>query len=188
MKIWKNIDLGKLLGVLANLGVLAGILLLVYELNQARDFARVEFLANNRYVFLEIERDMMNPEVAAVWSKAAMNPESLTGTEIRIMDAFLISHYNYLIQQWHLMQEGFLEPASFDRELKSNATFYFGNVFARVWWEDLKSFQYSTEPSSTRAINDLIDEALAGSDSSENRQFVERLQRQVNERISTDKD
>lgn len=184
----KNIDLGKFLTVLANVGVLLGILLLVYELNQARDFARVEFLANNRFVFQEIERDMMNPEVAAVWAKAAVQPDSLTITEIRVMDAFLISHYNYLHQQWILVQEGFLDPVAFDRQLRTNTSFYFGNIFARVWWEDLKSMQSPPESSSLHAFNDLIDEALSGSDSSANRKFVERLQRLVNERASVEKE
>lgn len=184
----KNIDLAKLLTILANFGVLLGILLLVYELNQARDFARVEFLANNRYVFQEIEIEMMDPEVAAVWAKAAVESEPLTGTEVRVMDAFLISHYNYLRQQWILVQEGFLDPAEFDRELRVNASFYFGNTFARVWWEDLKSSQNTPELSSLRVFNDLMDEALVGSDSSANRRFVEGLQRLVNERASAERD
>ena len=38
----KKIDFGKMLGTLANLGVLAGILLLAYELNQTRELTRAE--------------------------------------------------------------------------------------------------------------------------------------------------
>lgn len=38
----KKIDLGQILGVLANLGVLVGILLLVYELNQNREMMQAQ--------------------------------------------------------------------------------------------------------------------------------------------------
>ena len=96
-------------------------------------------MANNRFVFQETERDMMDPVV-------------------------------------------------FDRELRTNASFYFGNIFARVWWEDLKSSQGPPESASLHVFNDLIDEALAGSDASANREFVERLQRQVGEWASAEKE
>lgn len=38
----RKIDLGQTIGVLANLGVLVGILLLVYELNQTRELTRAQ--------------------------------------------------------------------------------------------------------------------------------------------------
>ena len=38
----RNIDLGQTAGILANLGVLVGILLLVYELSQTRDMTRAQ--------------------------------------------------------------------------------------------------------------------------------------------------
>jgi hypothetical protein len=95
----KKIGLGQMLAILANFGVIVGILLLVYELNQARDFARIEFRAGNRLAFQEIERDMMNPDIAAVWAKAAVDSGSLTSTEVRVMDAYLLSLFNYWQQQ-----------------------------------------------------------------------------------------
>jgi len=51
----KKIDLGQFLSILANFGVIIGILLLVFELNQARQFARVEFVQSNLSTFQEIE-------------------------------------------------------------------------------------------------------------------------------------
>jgi hypothetical protein len=39
----KKIDVGQMLTLLANFGVIVGLLLLVYELNQAREFAKIGF-------------------------------------------------------------------------------------------------------------------------------------------------
>ena len=174
----KRIPLGNMLTVLANFGVLIGILLLVYELQQARDFARTEYIANNRLTFLEVEREMMDPEVAAIWVKAAVEPDSLTLVDIRVMDAFLISLYNFWQQQWVLSQEGFLDPAQLDYELANDARFYLGSTFARVWWEDLKPTHAGQD---VQEFDALIDEALSDADPSTNRDYLERIQRRLRE-------
>jgi hypothetical protein len=57
----KKIDVGQMLTLLANFGVIVGLLLLVYELNQAREFAKIEFLSSNLLAFQEIERDGSRP-------------------------------------------------------------------------------------------------------------------------------
>lgn len=174
----KKIPLGNLLTVLANFGVIVGILLLVYELQQARDFARTEYIATNRLTFLETEKEMMNPEVAAVWVKSVVEPSSLTFTEIRVMDAFLISLYNFWQQQWVLAREGFLDPVQLEDELADDARFYLGSTFARVWWEDLMSFH---EGQDAMEFDTLINKALSGAAPSTNRDYLERIQRRVKE-------
>jgi hypothetical protein len=107
----KKIDVGQMLTLLANFGVIVGLLLLVYELNQAREFAKIEFLSSNLLAFQEIERDMMNPDIAAVWVKAAVDPDSMSNSEVRVMDAFLINIYNHWQQQWVLEQVHFILAA-----------------------------------------------------------------------------
>ena len=177
----KKNDTGKTLTVLANFGVIVGILLLVYELNQARDFARTEFLASNRLAFQEIERDMMNPDIAAVWTKAAVDPDSLSNAEVRVMDAYLINLYNYWNQQWIFEQEGFLNPGETEAELINDVPFYFGSTFAHVWWEELRSTH--VRPNELE-FDALIDKVLADADPSANRKYIERIQRLVQERVS----
>jgi hypothetical protein len=177
----KKIELGQMLAILANFGVIVGILLLVYELKQARDFARTEFQASNKFVFQEIERDMMNPDVAAVWAKAAVDPGSLTNAEVRVMDAFLISLYNYWRQQWIFEKEGFISLGETEAELMVDVPFYLGSTFAQVWWEDLKSSHMSPEDLEFDA---LVGKALADADPSANQRYLERIQRRIQERVS----
>lgn len=181
----KKIELGQLLTIIANFGVIVGILLLVYELNQAREFARIEFLANNNTVFQQTEREMMNPEIAAIWAKAAVDPVSLTTAEIRAMDAFLIGLYNFWRQKWELEQEGFLPPGQSEIDLSVDIPFYFGSTFAQVWWEDLKSIHVGPD---VLEFDALIDKVLADTDPYANRDYLERLQRLVRESASTDID
>ena len=177
----KKIDVGQMLTLLANFGVIVGLLLLVYELNQAREFAKIEFLSSNRLAFQEIERDMMNPDIAAVWVKAAVDPDSMSNSEVRVMDAFLINIYNHWQQQWVLEQGGFLKSGESQAVLMTDVPFYLGSTFAQVWWEDLKS---THDRPGTLEFDALIDKALANTDPSANRRYVERIQQRVRERVS----
>jgi hypothetical protein len=167
--------------LLANFGVIVGLLLLVYELNQARDFARIEFLNSNRLAFQEIEMDMMNPDIAVVWAKAAVDPNSMSNSDVRVMDAFLINLYNHWQQQWILEQEGFLKSGKSEAVLMTDVAFYFGSIFAQVWWEDLKSTHDRPE---AREFDALIDKVIADTDLSANRHYIERIQQRVRERVS----
>ena len=175
-----NMNFGDRLAVFANLGVILGILLLVYGLNQTRDFARTEFIADNLQAFQEIEREMINPEVAAVWAKAAVDPGSLSNWEIRVMDAYLISMYNFWDQQLALEQAGFLVPGQAQRELNVDVSYFFGSTFARAWWEELKS----AHTGENREIDARIDKALEGTNPSANRKYLERMKQRLQEQIA----
>ena len=177
----KKIDLGQMLTLLANFGVIVGLLLLVYELNQARDFAKIEFVNSNRLAFQEVEMNMIDPDIAAVWVKGAVDPDSMSKSEIRVMDAFLINLYNHWQQQWFLEQEGFLKSGASEAALMTDVPFYFGSTFAQVWWEDLKT---AHDQPGALEFDALIDKALADTDPSANRQYLERIQQRVRERVS----
>lgn len=172
----KNINLGQLLQVGANLAVLVGIILLVYELQQTRTLASTEFYASNITGYQEIERSMMDPEVASIWIKAATDAASMTPTEIRVMDAWLITAYNYMSNSWRYERLGLAEPGSTERELAADAPFFFGSEFGVVWWNDLK--EQHTSPEAVE-FDEMVDRALVGASSSSNIDYVRRLQREL---------
>ena len=83
----KNINLGQTLTILANIGVIAGIGLLAYELRQAQDLARAEiyqsFLANE----------------IAIGNAIASNKEICTrGNDGELSDASEMAVYSRLVQ------------------------------------------------------------------------------------------
>ena len=83
----KKISLGKLLGLLANLGVIIGILLLVLELGQNRDMMRAQIrneLARSLPDFLGLLID--NRELADLLVRANAG-ESLSAAEDRRVNA-----------------------------------------------------------------------------------------------------
>ena len=79
----KKLELGQTLGLIANLGVIAGILLLVFELNQNRDMMRAQTrneLARglNDYLSLTInDADMADMYVRANTGESLTGPDAL---------------------------------------------------------------------------------------------------------------
>jgi hypothetical protein len=59
--------------------------------------------------------------------------------------------------------------------------FYFGNTFAQVWWEILKSSHMEQD---ALEFDALIDKALVDADPSANRRYIERIQRRIQEQVS----
>ena len=79
----KQIDLGQTITILANLGVIAGIVLLAIELNQNNALLRNEARYNLHVARTnEIEQSVLNPELGALWFQATEG-EVLTGAERR---------------------------------------------------------------------------------------------------------
>lgn len=46
-------------------------------------------------------------------------------------------------------------------ELSADVVFFFGNLYAQLWWEDLKQFHINTA-SSVIEFDRMIDDALEG--------------------------
>ena len=92
----KKLDLGQAVGILANLGVIAGIAFLAIELNQNNELLRAEAEYNYRQNRLNNrERIIEDAEYAAMWSKASRN-ESLDDIE----DLRLRTHIEETILSW----------------------------------------------------------------------------------------
>lgn len=177
----KKLSLGESLQLLGNVGVIVGILLLAYELNQNREFARIQFSTSNNAAFQEFERAMLNPELASVWAIAATDSASLTASEIRMLDAFLIGVLNYWRDVWQLEQAGLIEPGNTMERLQNEVPFYLGNAFGLVWWSDLKSSHTGADEIE---FDTMVDEVIVGVDPFTNEKWILRLQKQLTESVS----
>ena len=91
----KNSNLGQSIGILANVGVIAGILFLGYEIHQNNSFlaaqARAE-MTDNRISYTDM---MLIPENLSVYLKAANN-EELLGEETARLEFMVMS----LLVRW----------------------------------------------------------------------------------------
>ncbi len=119
----------------ANVGVLIGLIVLIVELNQNTDYLRLQIMdqinarqfAHNSVFLAE------NP--APVIEKSLIEPENITYTEFRVLDAYLMNILSTWEDRFFLYQAGLVDSTDWKTKVEQDADWYFGNKFAKGWWE-----------------------------------------------------
>jgi len=95
MRIMKKIDLGQAIGILANLGVLVGILLLVYELAQSREMMRAQTRNSVAEMVVNLlALEASDPGIAELQVKRRAG-EPLTAVEGERFDVLQAAYWRY---------------------------------------------------------------------------------------------
>ena len=135
-------ELGKVgywLQVGANLGILAGLIIVGLQMKQASDLQKTQILHDATSAYMANEMALIGEGFAAVWAKSIESPESLTLEELRLLDSFLWSHYVYRwMGNYRLHQAGLLEEVEWKREVKQDATYIFGSRYGKAWWANFQ--------------------------------------------------
>jgi hypothetical protein len=118
-----------------NIAVLFGVLLLVFELRQNAELARLEMIQDRISSFQQAEAGFFDPDLSQVWVKSFKEPESMTLAEIRMMDAYLAIHMAQLMRDHDLENAGLLNQGATAILLEGDAKWLFGSRFAKAWWE-----------------------------------------------------
>ena len=149
----KKIEIGQAIQIVANLGVLAGIVFLAYELRQ--NTLATQLSAANSFAVIFGEPEMLiieNPEFAAVLRKGREG-EELTPTE----DLRLTVFYRRVLRGWQIAHYQYLTHA-LDENLWSGTR----DSLARTVAEDegLRSYWRANTFTFAPAFNELIETML----------------------------
>lgn len=166
----KKFDLSQIISVLANVGVLAGLLLVAIQISQSTDIAKAQ-LENDYYLAdMQLELAMMGDSPATSWVKAVYAPNELTQQDAAILDRY----FNFgLVQANRLRQMQRLGLAE-DKLLADQVDYlawHLGNEAGRRWWAQYRSDDPDDE------IVQLVDKALSATDYRENRAYLDALLR-----------
>jgi hypothetical protein len=164
----KKISLGQTVSVLANVGVLAGLLLVAIQIDQNTDIARAQ-LENDYYLAdMQLELSMMGEAPAKSWIKAVYSPETITREDAAVLDRY----FNFgLVQAERLGQMrklGLAEDELLAKQVKY-LEWHLGNEVGRRWWA-----QYRTDAADRELVR-RVDEALKSADFQQNRDFLDTL-------------
>jgi hypothetical protein len=73
----------------ANIGILIGVALLVFEIRQNSDLMRLQFINDDLLLVADSEIPMLGDDPAAVMMKSFERPQDMTYADFRIVDAYL---------------------------------------------------------------------------------------------------
>jgi len=150
----------------ANIGVIAGLVLVAIQINQNTEITKSQ-IANDYFLAdMALELAMMGEDPAYSWNKAVYNPDELTTKDAVILDRY----FNYGLVQIHRLQEmdemG-MAPEGW-QERVDYLEWHLGNEVGRRWWKQVKS-DYPDD------FRTQVDEILAGAGFESNRKVLDAL-------------
>ena len=150
----KKIELGQTIGILANLGVLVGILLLVYELNQNRKMMEVQARSDiaNTLVNIQLEA-ATSPELEAASVKADAGLP-LTPVEAEQVADIESAYWTYRANVMYLYRSGLYEESEYLAQKDRWGQFLNRNAATRAHWCSRREQQ---SPEFAAEIDELLE-------------------------------
>ena len=164
--------LNRWLTLAANLGVLAGLIVLIMEIRQSSAIAEAQFYLDQVEQNENSELALLGDNPATVWERSVFDPESLSPADSRVMDAYLVSRLYVWWKMFELERRGFVESGATAANVRDSVEFFFGNTFAQAWWKHERDYGESGD-----SLTALIESAVLETDPSANQNRIIKLQR-----------
>jgi hypothetical protein len=168
-----NIDrLSSWLQVAANLGILGGLVLVGFQLQQNREILRAQMMSAESQSVIDQEMQIIGEQGASAWVSAMSDPTNVSPEHHRVMEAI----YWSAIESWrHTEELDTLGLADVDPQYRvsDEAGWYFGNTYGRAWWNTRRDVIELSED-----LKNVIDNAIRSSPN-----FTGDLHRRLTEEI-----
>ena len=130
----------------ANIGVVIGLVLVAFQINQDADLTRAQLFSEATDSRREFTQGMMGSDPMRIVTKSIERPHELTLEELQIMDMYLIAAVNE-VRRLELLQDTGLAA---DVDVEALEYFYFGSKFAKAWYEEFRNGQIIGSPTDQR--------------------------------------
>ena len=148
--------LGDWLQIGASIGVIAGLVLVAVEMRQNSQLVRMQLIQEETNSYIAGEMSIAGDNFAESFQKMLKEPENLSISEMRVIDADYWGHTMYRwVGAYKLYEEGLYEAEAWQSMVDLDASFMFGNPYGRAWWDSNR-----TNVLIPKAMVDYIDDAL----------------------------
>jgi hypothetical protein len=129
--------------IVATVGVLAGLILVAYEIRQNSNLAEADAVRALTVGWQQIQMTEYETDIASIFVKSTEDPENLTLAEIGKMSAWLSVIVNQFSLSFSMDERGLGYdygdvPYGTEGELMANFEYYFNSRFARSWYLENK--------------------------------------------------
>ena len=154
----KHIDYKGWLQLSANLAILAGLVLVIFQLRQNADLLELQILKQDVDSYIASEMMMIGENYADTWQKMIEEPENLNLAELRAIESHLWAHD---IVRWRslydLHSKGLLDEDAWKRMVRDDLEYELAHPYGRAWWEDIKDNVVDLPPE----LVEFVDDGLA---------------------------
>ena len=130
----KKIDFGQTANTLANIGVIVGILLLVYELSQNQDMMRAQTRNEiSRGVVEVLGSVSTSVELAEAWAMARQG-ETLSPAQSVMLETLMESIFRYWENSHYQFRQGLYDDEEFSKHLGTIVRLVTSDTAMISWW------------------------------------------------------
>ena len=168
--------LGQWLQVGANIGILAGLVLVGVQMEQNSNLVKLQLIRQEADSLIAAEQAYVGEEFAEVWAKQFNDPQSLSLAEMRILESNLWSQSLYRWwKNYELYSMGLISEDDWKTPIVSDANFVLNSPYARAWWNVNK-----TPPSHfPQEFLDFVDSHLSDTERYGAREFYDRVKKEM---------
>ena len=123
------------LRVIADLGILVGIILVLVQLNQNENLMRAQIINQYYDSYSSYEASFAGENLPEIWEKSLLEPENLTLAEMRALESVTFSPLFRWINLYRQSEAGVLHDMDWKEEIAMDASWYFGSPYSHAWWE-----------------------------------------------------
>ncbi len=147
------------IAILANVGILAGLILVAIELNQNTKQLSLELVWQVNERMIENNRALLGDNPTPIYVKSIMNPEELTFEEFQVASAFVLNFLAVWEDRHYLYQAGLLGDEEWKRFIDDDISMTLGNRFAQELWRTSK---HIFEPELVHYVDELLPDVDTG--------------------------
>jgi hypothetical protein len=166
-----KLQVNKIVGALANMGVIVGLVLVAYQINQAIEITRAQLINDYYIADMQLEMKMMGENPEESFAKAVFDEEALTQQDLAVLDRY----FNYgMVQLTRLreMQElGYVSETDLQKRI-DYLGWHLGNPAGRRWWEEYKK---DNSDELIQAVENMLRERPIG----ENRRMLDAMSKKL---------
>lgn len=161
------------LQLFASLGVLAGLILVAYEIRQNSDLAEADSVRAMLVGWQQIAMSEYQTDIVNIHVKSIEDPEKLTAAEIGKMSAWLTVVMNQYMLTFSMHERnmgynyGDIDNGP-ETELVGGFEYYFGSRFGRAWYIENKSWIDSE-------LTEILDREMEKTPAQSTMSYVERI-------------
>ena len=127
------------LTLIANAGILIGLVLVAIELNQNTDQLRLQLTFQANQKIFENNRELIGSNPTHTIAKSITNPENLTYEEYLTASSYVLNMLNEWEDRFFIYEAGLISEQDWKRHIYENIGWTLGNRFAQKTWQANKS-------------------------------------------------
>ncbi|NKC00030.1 MAG: hypothetical protein GKR90_16235 [Pseudomonadales bacterium] len=148
--------IGHWLQVGANIGILAGLIMVGLQINQASYLVRNQLVSDQASDRMSTMENMLGENPAEIFAKAVTTPDQLTDAELVVMDSWMTREIIYARRVRQLVDSNIYPSEAWENH-RGVIDYAFGSKFGRKWWEVSRSQFVESDPRVVELVDSVIE-------------------------------